>query len=144
MSPGPVTRRASRLVCAGLGILCVALAGIGVLLPGVPTTIFVIAASFLFARSSPALDRRLRNSRWFGPSLRVADGGGMSRRSKAAALLSMWIGIGLSVAVLGEHGFVRLVVLLLGVAGTITITFYVRTAEDQVIKPSTIPRGVSS
>jgi uncharacterized membrane protein YbaN (DUF454 family) len=122
-----VTRRASRLACAALGIVCVALAGIGVLLPGVPTTIFVIAASFLFARSSPGLDRRLRENRWFGPSLRVADGGGMSRRSKAAALLSMWLGIGLSIAVLPGHGVVQFLVLLLGVAGTITIAFYVRT-----------------
>jgi uncharacterized membrane protein YbaN (DUF454 family) len=127
MSRRPVTRRAARLVCAALGILCVALAGLGALLPGVPTTIFVIAASFLFARSSPALDRRLRNNRWFGPSLRIADGGGMSRRSKATAVLSMWIGIGLSVAILAEDGVVQLLVLALGVVGTITIAFYVRT-----------------
>jgi uncharacterized membrane protein YbaN (DUF454 family) len=128
MSRIPVTRRATRLACAALGIVCVALAGLGVLLPGVPTTIFVIAASFLFARSSPALDQRLRENRWFGPSLRVADGGGMSRRSKGAALLSMWLGIGLSVAVLAGHEAVQLLVVLLGLAGTITIAFYVRTA----------------
>src|SRR5262245_21872145 len=55
---------------AALGVLCVALGIIGVFLPGLPTTEFIIAASYLFARSSPAAEAWLERHRWLGPPLR--------------------------------------------------------------------------
>ena len=45
-----------RATFAALGILCVVLGIIGVFLPGLPTTDFILAASYLFSRSSPALE----------------------------------------------------------------------------------------
>jgi hypothetical protein len=95
-----------------------------------PTTVFVIAASYLFARSSPALDRRLRASRWFGPPLRrFLETGGMPARAKAAALLSMWTGVSLSTAALAGRGAASLLPVVLGIAGTATIVLGVRTVR---------------
>lgn len=51
-------------VCAGL--LCVGLAYLGALLPGLPTTPWVLLASYCFARSSPRLQRWLKRSPFFG------------------------------------------------------------------------------
>lgn len=52
------------------GLLCVALGGIGVLLPGLPTTPFLLLASWCFSRSSPRLESALLRSRLFGPLIR--------------------------------------------------------------------------
>ena len=45
------------------------LASAGLLIPGLPTTPFLLLASFFLARSSPRLNSRLLRSRFFGPIL---------------------------------------------------------------------------
>lgn len=60
----------ARWVYMGLGLCSVGLAGLGVLLPGLPTTPFVLLAAFFFVRSSPRLHAWLVRSRLFGPLLR--------------------------------------------------------------------------
>ena len=118
-----------RALFAGLGLLAVALAIVGVFVPGLPTTVFVIAASYLFARSSPRLERWLERHRWLGPPLcRFRVTRGMPLRSKALALLSMWVGIGVSLFVLATAGAAaQAVVVVMGLVGTATILFVVRT-----------------
>jgi uncharacterized membrane protein YbaN (DUF454 family) len=118
-----------RALFAVLGIFSVALGIIGVFVPGLPTTVFVIAASYLFARSSPTLEAWLERNRWLGPSLQgFRETRGMPRRSKALALVSMWTGLGISIHALAAVGVAsQLFVLSLGLVGTVTILFYVRT-----------------
>ena len=112
-----------------LGIVSVAMAIIGVFVPGLPTTVFVIAASYLFARSSPRLERWLERNRWLGPPLQqFRQTRGMPRKSKVLALLSMWAGVGLSISALASVGVgAQILVAMLGVVGSATILFAVRT-----------------
>ncbi len=58
---------ARRPLLIALGLLCTALAALGLILPGLPTTPFLLLATACFARSSPALHARLLHSRLFGP-----------------------------------------------------------------------------
>jgi uncharacterized membrane protein YbaN (DUF454 family) len=118
-----------RIVLASLGLLCVGLAVLGAILPGLPTTVFLIAASYLFARSSPALDRRLHQNRWLGPYLRrFAETRGMPRKAKAAALASMWLGIGFSCwALSGVSLAVQVATVACGLVGSGTLLLWVRT-----------------
>jgi uncharacterized membrane protein YbaN (DUF454 family) len=122
----------ARIAYAGLGWCAVALAIAGVMLPGVPTTVFVIAASYCFTRSSPRFERWLRENPWLGPSLRrVAPGGGMPRSAKRAALTAMWTAVLISSAVLARmHGLAALCTIGLGAAGTVSILFGVRTVPE--------------
>lgn len=60
-------RRAMHLA---LAFTWFSLAMIGVVLPGMPTTVFLLMTSYSLARSSHRLHRRLLDSKWFGPSLR--------------------------------------------------------------------------
>ena len=52
-----------------LGCLCMVMAYIGVITPGIPYSPFVVAAAFCFARSSERAHRWIMNHRIFGPFL---------------------------------------------------------------------------
>ena len=126
-----ITERAvvGRVILASLGVLCIVLGVIGVFVPGVPTTEFVLAASYLFAHSSPRLQRWLESNRWFGPTLRrFRETRSMPRKTKMIALASMWIGLGVSIGALASVGIgAQIAVAMLGAVGTGTILFVVRT-----------------
>jgi uncharacterized membrane protein YbaN (DUF454 family) len=118
-----------RVILASLGVVCIALGVVGVFVPGLPTTEFVLAASFLFARSSPRLQHWLESNRWFGPTLRrFRETRGMPRKTKMLALASMWIGLGVSIYALASVGVgAQIAAAMLGLMGTGTILFVVRT-----------------
>jgi uncharacterized membrane protein YbaN (DUF454 family) len=63
-----------RWTIAGIGVLATALGIIGAILPGLPTTIFVIIAAWCFARSCPVLEQKLLRNRLFAPSMQIIDG----------------------------------------------------------------------
>ena len=52
-----------------LGCLCIAMAWIGVVTPGIPYSPFVVAAAFCFARSSERAHRWIMTHKIFGPFL---------------------------------------------------------------------------
>lgn len=86
-----VLRSPRRLLLAAAGVVCVGLAAVGVVVPGLPTTVFLIAASYLFTRSCPWLEERLLRRRIFRPYLGYLEGDArMPRRAKAAAIGVMW------------------------------------------------------
>lgn len=117
-----------RWAYAVLGILCVGLGGLGVVVPGLPTTIFLILATYFFARSCPWLETRLVRNRFFGPYLRYIDGDAvMPRKAKITAIAMMWSMIALSSVVLVAKNLpwpVVVGVVVLGVVGTIVIWRY--------------------
>ena len=79
-----------RWLLHAFAVCCLALGIIGVIVPGLPTTVFILMAAWAAARSSPRLYRWLWNHRLFGPLLRNwAQGGKVSRRAKWSATLLM-------------------------------------------------------
>ena len=62
------------------GCLCVLLAVLGVFLPLLPTTPFLILAAFCFSRSSERLHRWLLNQPTFGPMIHDWEQHGVIRR----------------------------------------------------------------
>lgn len=78
----------------GLGLLLLAIGIGGTLLPLLPTTPFLIAAAWLFARSHPHWEERLLAHRLFGPAIRAwLDHGAIPLFAKrlASALLGISI-----------------------------------------------------
>ena len=58
-----------RTILISLGWLCVGLGFVGVFVPGIPTTIFLIIALWAFTKSSEKLRHWLLNHKRFGPIL---------------------------------------------------------------------------
>ena len=84
---GRVASGPRRWLYVGIAAIFVALAMLGVVLPGVPTTPFLLVASYFLVRSSPSLHRRLLDSKTFGPTLRDWDRHrGIRRRTKRVAV----------------------------------------------------------
>jgi uncharacterized membrane protein YbaN (DUF454 family) len=96
-------QRLVRLVLLTLGTLCVALGLVGIFVPLLPTTPFVLLAAVCYARSSSRLSRWLLAHRWLGEPIRnFRERRGIRRRHKVMALVTMWT----SIAVTGSLGLV--------------------------------------
>jgi hypothetical protein len=102
-----------------LGIIFVLLAFVGIFLPVLPTTPFLLLAAFFFARSSDHFLHWLLNNRWFGPYIRnYREGKGMTARNKAFTLSMLWLTIG-ATAIFGVNStWLRLI--LIGIASGVT------------------------
>ena len=132
MRPVIVARTPARYCYAALGWSAVGLALAGLVVPGLPTTIFVLIASYCFSKSSERFSRWLWGNRWLGPKLhRYASNGGMARSAKRACLTAMWASVLISAALLANiHIAASIVTVALGVAGTLSVLFGVRTVPE--------------
>jgi uncharacterized membrane protein YbaN (DUF454 family) len=84
-----------RALLIGCGTLCVALGVIGIFLPLMPTTVFLLMAAACYARSSDRFYQKLVNHRILGVYIRSSrEGAGMKRRDKAITLVLLWVSIG--------------------------------------------------
>lgn len=115
-----------RILFGTAGVLCVALGALGAVLPGLPTTVFLITASFLFLRSFPRLEQSLVRHRLFKSYIGYLDGSkAMPRKAQLTALSLMWINIIASVVVLRMGNSLPLWLIALppfgGVIGTYAI-----------------------
>lgn len=105
-------RRALRGLFAGLGLFFCGVGLLGVFIPGLPSTVFILIASYFFARSSPRFYNWLMNHRLFGPLIRDWRAGrGLSRRAKLAAVATIALTIGMSAYLIGALWLKSLVVL---------------------------------
>jgi uncharacterized membrane protein YbaN (DUF454 family) len=114
-----------------------------VLLPGLPTTIFLIAASWCFARSCPWLEERLIRVPLFRPFLGYLDTSTqMPRRAVIVTLVVMWLAIALSASAvsLGDRPqpVVAAVIIGLGLVGTF---FVLRLGRHRITGPARCPEA---
>jgi uncharacterized membrane protein YbaN (DUF454 family) len=120
-------------VAAGLGF--VGMAYLGAILPGLPTTPWLLAASYCFGRSSPRLQRWLLRSPFFGPLLRDwHEHRGIRRPMKVMAGVMVVTACTLSVAFAGLPTWLRVVIAGCGATGLCVILFVVPT-----IRPGASP-----
>ena len=113
------------------GLICVTFGALGVVVPGLPTTPFLLLASWLFYRSSPKLQQWLLNS-WLGKYIRSYHRrGGMTLSQKAGAVGIMVAMVLLSTFVFVPAGSVaRIIVPIAGAIGVLIVVFLVPNAKN--------------
>ncbi len=82
-----------------LGLISLGLGLVGVVVPLLPTTVFMIFAAYAFSRGSPRLQAWIETHPRFGPPVRRWQReGAIAPGHKRAAVLAMAAGFGLSLA----------------------------------------------
>ncbi len=103
-----------------LGSLFVCLGIIGIILPLVPTTPFLLLASACYARSSEKYHNWLHNHRWFGEYIRNYEAGkGIPMRVKVSMLVVLWTTMILSATFVIDIPWVRIMLLMTAAAVTV-------------------------
>lgn len=118
-----------RTLYISLGTLCVVLGTIGILLPGLPTTPFLLAASWLFYRSSPRLQEWLIGSRLGSYIRSYEERGGMRPRSKVFVVLLMLTMVSCSIIFFIPNPIADLIVGVAGAIGSLVVIFKVPNAH---------------
>ena len=111
-----------RITLIVLGTLFLALGAVGVFVPGLPTTPFLLLAAALYFRSSERLYSWLLNHRVFGKVIRnFRETRSISLHAKVISIGTMWAMILLSIFLfIGNRG-VEVAVSALGVVGTVVL-----------------------
>lgn len=95
--PRTSRHRSVRYLLVAVGWTSVVLGVIGIFLPVLPTTPFLLLAAGCFARSSPRFYHWLVNHKQLGPWIRdYLAGHGIPLKGKVYAIALMWASIGLS------------------------------------------------
>jgi uncharacterized membrane protein YbaN (DUF454 family) len=111
-----------RWVLIGAGTIFVGLGIIGAVVPGLPTTPFVLLAGVCYARSSERMYRWLRSHRTLGPHVSTfVEERAISKRVKWTALAMGWTFIGAAALFAVESAHWKAFLLLLGVVKTLVI-----------------------
>ena len=102
------------------GVLLVAIGVIGIFLPILPTTIFLILASACFIKSSPKANEWLKNHKILGMYIKnYQDGSGLTVNSKIFNITFLWIMISASAIFFTELWYIRLLLFAIAVGVTI-------------------------
>ncbi|NYT25644.1 YbaN family protein [Alcaligenaceae bacterium] len=116
------------------GTVALLLGILGIFLPVLPTTPFLLLASACYMRGSERMHRWLMNQRHLGPYLRNFQAGrGIPLRAKIAALALMWTSLTVSMWFV-PLPWVRVLLLVPGIAVTVYL-YRMRTFDSGTADP---------
>jgi uncharacterized protein len=102
------------------GFFLVVIGVIGIFLPVLPTTIFLILASICFVKSSPKANEWLRNHKILGMYIKnYQDKSGLTIKSKIFNIFFLWIMISASAIFFTELLYIRLMLFAIAIGVTI-------------------------
>ncbi len=118
--PGVNEGRTLRIIVLEcIGVVMLALGFVGIFLPILPTTPFVLAAAFCFS-ANPVMYERIRNSRYFGEYIRAyREGTGISMGTHIVGIVIVWAVMAVSIVFLIHEDWIRILLVAIGVVITI-------------------------
>ena len=122
------TRKTKEHLMTGLGFICIVLGVLGIFLPVLPTTPFILLAAWLFARSSERFHSWIKAHPRFGPILAIwGEGDGITKAIRNRILFYMWCGMGLSMLIVGKWW----AVILLSISGLCVSTYLCKITRTE-------------
>lgn len=123
-----------RLMWISIGSALVGIGTIGIFVPGLPTTVFMILAAACYVRSSEKLYNWLIKNKTFGKYIRnYREGKGMPKKEKIIAQSMMTIFIILAVLPISPiavpNNSIKMIVLIAGLIGFWYVGFRVPTSK---------------
>jgi uncharacterized membrane protein YbaN (DUF454 family) len=96
--PNRKRQKVTKILLMAAGTVSLAFAAIGIVLPLIPTTPFLLLTAACYCRSSERMYRWLMNNKWFGEYIRnYREGRGIPLKTKIVAVTVLWATIGFSV-----------------------------------------------
>jgi len=116
--PGAGSRLA-RVLLLVAGTISLGLGILGVFVPVLPTTPFLLLAAACYFRSSPSLYSRLIDNPWLGRYIQdYREKRGVPRSTKVLAITMLWLTIGFSAAFATDLLAVRVLLIAIAIAVT--------------------------
>ncbi|TDM15050.1 YbaN family protein [Macrococcus bovicus] len=116
-----------RIVLISMGIVSTLLGLIGVILPLLPTTPFLLLAAICFARSSDRFHDWLISTKVYRAYvLEFQRNKGFTFRQKLKMLLSLYIVVGFSIWMI-EHLYIRIGLIIMVILQTFVLFAFIRT-----------------
>ena len=113
-----------------MGFIFVGLGFIGIIIPGMPTTVFMILAAACFAKSSPKFEQWILDLPGIGRLVQDhRDGLGMPQKSKAIAITMMVLAVTLSIIFAITSTLIQMLVGGVGIIGVWYVGVRVPTKE---------------
>lgn len=109
---------------------------VGIFIPLLPTTPFLLLASACYARSSQSFNNRLLNNKFFGAYLKnYIEGKGVPIKIKIGTIVLLWITIVCTVVFAVNNPAIRIVLLIIAIGVTVHIALIKTTSkEDPALK----------
>lgn len=105
-----------------IGTISLLLGIIGIVLPVLPTTPFLLLTAWLYFRSSPKLYEKLINSKYFGTYIKnFREDKSIPLHAKIISVLMLWITIGYSAIFIIEVLFLKFLLLLIAITVSVHI-----------------------
>jgi uncharacterized protein len=115
-----------------LGTISLMLGILGIFVPGLPTTPFLLLTALLYLKSSKRLYNWLIKNRFLGKYIiNYQRRKGMTKKQKIYSISLMWIMIVISAGFLVHLIAVKIIITSAGIVGTIVMGFVVPLANDQ-------------
>jgi uncharacterized membrane protein YbaN (DUF454 family) len=119
---GWISTKAKRILFNILGTLFLGIGGIGILLPIVPTTPFLLLAAACYARGSKRIHRWMLRNRVFGAFIRnYVERKGITPRQKAVTLVFLWVMMTFTIFNMIENIVLRLFLFIIALAVSVHI-----------------------
>lgn len=107
--------RPERLILVAIGTVFLGIAAVGIVIPVLPTTPFVLLAAACYLRASTTLHARLIRSRTFGPTITAwEEHGAIPPRAKAIAIVMVIATFAVSIVFVVGHLALQIVLAALG------------------------------
>ena len=120
----------TKIVLNTVGTVCVGLGVLGIVLPLLPATPFLLLASACYVRGSERLNRRLLENKYLGPYItNIKERRGLPLRAKVYTLLLLWPSILFSAYRLNSLPLL-LVLVACGMIGT-TVVLSLKTLDRE-------------
>lgn len=113
-----------------LGTISLGFGILGIFIPGLPTTPFLLLTASLYLRSSQKLYQKLIANKYLGKYIiRFNEEKGITKIGKIYSISIMWLMITLSVLFLIQLLIVKIIVISVGIIGTIVMGFLLKTIK---------------
>lgn len=125
-------RKSARMIWACIGLISTGLGAVGVALPILPTTPFLMLAMFAFARSSKKLNQWFLNTKLYKKHLEgFAAGKGMTVKTKRTIIFTVTVMMTFGFVMMSDVFVGRLLLSLVWIFHLIYFVFVVKTNREQ-------------